>query len=72
MGMEREGNACDGRREGKVLAHLIARRHDSWVVHGRARHAALKSEQRHSAHDTEEKRDQEMGRGNRVSKVATR
>ena len=53
-----------------MLAHLIARRHDSRVVHGRTRHAVIVSEQRGSAHDMEEKRGEEMVRGKRVSKVA--
>ena len=55
-----------------MLAHLIARRHDARVVHGRTRHAVLVSEQRGSAHDTEEKRGEEMVRGKRASKVAQR
>ena len=67
MGMEQEGNACDGRRRGKVLAHPIARRHNSVAEHGRTRHAEIVSE-----HDAEEKRGEEMVRGKRVSKVAQR
>ena len=70
MGMEREGNACDGRREGKVLAHLIARRHDSRAVNCRTRRAPVGSEQRGGAHDAEEKRGQVVFRGMRVGKVA--
>ena len=53
-----------------MLAHLIARRHDSWVVHGRARYVAIGSEQRSSAHETEEKRGKVIFRGKRVGKVA--
>ena len=55
-----------------MLAHLITRMHDSSAVRGKTRHAAIGSERRGSAHDTEEKRGEEMVRGKRASKVAQR